>query len=350
MIQGKKTATDIVGIYIILLSFSLTVYSQAETVKMQPVLRLMFYNVENFFDTDNDPLTNDDEYTPEGKRYWSVGRYINKRNNIFKVIANVGEWEPPSLISLCEIENRKVLEGLIRNTPLTKYQYGIIHKDSPDQRGIDVALIYRKDLLRPVRQQFIPYPDRRRRTRDILFVTLLTQNKDTLHLFINHWPSRSGGQKKSEPARILTASILRQKVDSIFARNANANIVITGDLNDEPLDKSIISGLKAKPDISKTAPSALYNLTALKMKEKTGTIKYQGRWLVYDQMIVSGAMLKPGNKLETGLKKCTIFRADYLLEPDKRYSGTKPFRTYSGLKYNKGFSDHLPVVLDITLN
>jgi len=312
-------------------------------------IRMMFYNVENYFDTVDDPTTNDNAFLPEGSMHWTQTRYMEKRNNIFRVIANVGEWDPPALVGLCEVENREVLDDLVKNTPLAKYPYKIIHKDSPDQRGIDVALLYRSDYLKCTGQQFIRvrFANNRQRTRDILYATLCTLQGDTLHVFVNHWPSRTSGQKQSEPGRILTASLVRQKVDSIFSRNAMANIAITGDFNDNPPDKSLISELQALNDTTHAKPSTLFNLSAYKMKESTGTIKYQGKWSVFDQIIVSGGLLR--GSLHTDVNQCHIFRADYLFEPDTRYQGVKPFRTYIGLKYNHGFSDHLPVYVDILI-
>ena len=312
-------------------------------------LRLMFYNVENFFDTVNDPTTNDDDFTPEGSMRWTHSRYVEKRNNIYRVIANVGGWDPPALAGFCEIENRDVLEDLIKNTPLEKYPYRIIHEDSPDQRGIDVALLYRGDYLTCISQQFIrvSFPDNRRRTRDILYAALRTNNGDTLHVFVCHWPSRLGGQRQSEPGRMLAASLVRQKVDSIFNRNPMAKIVITGDFNDNPPDRSLTSGLQALNDTAQAKPSALFNLSAYKMKESTGTIKYQGVWSVFDQIIVSGGLLR--GTLRTEVDRSHIFRADYLFEPDPRYQGIRPFRTYIGPRYNRGFSDHLPVYLDMMI-
>jgi len=309
----------------------------------------MFYNVENFFDTEDDPATNDNDFTPDGRMHWTKSRYIEKRNNIFRVIAHVGEWDPPALIGLCEIENRKVLNDLIKNTPLEKYPYGIVHRDSPDPRGIDVALLYRGDYLKCVGQQFIRVRlvGNRSHTRDILYATFCTAKSDTLHVFVNHWTSRVGSVRQTEQGRMLAASLVRQKVDSIFCRNVLAKIVVTGDMNDNPTDKSLISGLQALTDTVHAKPSALFNLSAYKMKESTGTIKYQGRWSVFDQIIVSGGLLR--GSLRTDVSRSHIFRTDYLFEPDKRYQGVQPFRTYIGPRYNKGFSDHLPVYLDLII-
>jgi endonuclease/exonuclease/phosphatase family metal-dependent hydrolase len=322
----------------------------APVIAAQP-LRVMFYNVENFFDTEDDPTKNDNQFTPDGAYHWTTTRYMAKRDAIFRVIAGVGEWEPPAVVGLCEIENRKVLEDLITDTPLVKYPYRIIHKDSPDQRGIDVALLYRNDRLKYLGREFIRirFPDNRKRTRDILYARLLAQRNDTIHIFVNHWPSRSGGQRQSESARILAATILRHKADSIFSVNPNANLIIIGDLNDNFSDASISKYLKALPDTASSKPASLFNLTAFKTGESTGTIKYRGKWSVFDQIIVSGHLLQNRKGIHTHVGLCRIFRADFLFEKDTRYLGAMPFRTYIGQKYNRGFSDHLPVFVDLIL-
>jgi endonuclease/exonuclease/phosphatase family metal-dependent hydrolase len=314
-------------------------------------IRMMFYNVENFFDTDDDPSVNDSQYLPEGAMHWSFYRYAAKRDAIFRVIAGVGEWEPPALVALCEIENRKVLDNLITNTPLKKFPYRVVHRESPDIRGIDAALLYRGDRLKCIGQEFIRirFPDNRKRTRDIVYATMLAGDRDTLHVFVNHWPSRSGGQRKSDPARILAATVLRGKVDSIFAANRRANILITGDLNDGPANSSVLHHLNALADTAQSKDANLFNLSAYKTREDIGTLKYQGKWSVFDQIIVSGSMLCNGNRMKTTAAHCRIFSPDFLFEPDMRYGGKKPFRTYIGQKYNNGFSDHLPVFLDIFL-
>lgn len=333
------------------LLFGLASPSHAQNMPKQneDYLRFMFYNVENFFDASDDSTTNDNDFTPEGSMHWTQNRHADKRNSIFRVIANTGEWDPPAMVALCEIENRSVLNGLIKNTPLVKFPYRIVHKESPDLRGIDVALLYRGDYLKCISEQFVHVrlSGDRRQTRDILFATLLTSKHDTVHVFVNHWPSRSGGERQSEPSRLLAASLVRHKADSIFRNNPLAKIIIAGDLNDSPLDKSLIHGLNALNDTSKNKTCSLFNLTAYKMHEETGTIKYQGKWSVFDQIIVSGGLL--GGMPRTTVDKCRIFRAGYLFELDRRYSGTMPFRTYTGQKYNSGFSDHLPVYLDIRL-
>ncbi len=213
--------------------------------------RIMFYNVENLFDIYNDSLTNDDEFTPEGERRWNNYRFYKKLNNLSKVIISIGEWDPPAVVGLCEIENRFVLNKLIYETPLKNFDYKIIHSESPDRRGIDVALLYRKSKFEPLFYYpvRINFPgDTLSKTRDILYVKGVFSGIDTAHLFINHWPSRYGGYEDSKTKRLFVASVLRNKIDSIFFTEMNPGIIIMGDFNDEPWDESIADGLKAKRD------------------------------------------------------------------------------------------------------
>ena len=204
--------------------------------------RIVFYNVENLFDVYNDSLTNDDEFTPEGERNWNNYKFYKKLNNLSKVIISIGEWNPPSVIGFCEIENRFVLNKLIYETPLKSIDYKIIHAESPDRRGIDVAFLYRESRFVPLFYSPIPinFPDDTlSKTRDILYVKGVLAEADTVHFFVNHWPSRYGGYEDSKPRRIFVASVLRSKVDSILSVNRDPNIIIMGDFNDEPWDESI---------------------------------------------------------------------------------------------------------------
>lgn len=316
--------------------------------------KILFYNVENLFDIYNDTLKNDEEFLPEGERFWSKHRYYNKLNNTYKVIMAVGEWNPPAIIGLCEIENRKVLHDLVHNTPLVKFEYKIIHKESPDRRGIDVGFLYREELFKPLKSEFIPinFPNNpESKTRDIIYVKGIANKIDTLHIFVNHWPSRWGGQLESESKRVFVSSVLRSKVDSIFKSYSASNIIVTGDFNDYPDNKSINDILNASQNLDSILKDQLYNLSAQLFKTKNiGTYKYQGEWGVLDQFIVSGNLLKNGNKIQASVNDTYIFNADFLLEPDEGYFGYKPFRTFIGYKYNGGFSDHLPTYLILNFN
>jgi predicted extracellular nuclease len=313
-------------------------------------LRVMFYNVENLFDIYNDSLTNDSEFLPDGKKHWNFNKYNKKLNNIYKTIVAVGTWEAPGIVGLCEIENRKVLEDLIEKTPLSKVGYKIIHKDSPDGRGIDVALLYRENKFSPISYDAIEinFPEENsRKTRDILYVKGKIHKKEILHIFVNHWPSRWGGQLKSEPKRMFVASVLKHTIDSIFAEDAEANIIITGDFNDDPDNKSLLKILEAKSNLDTIQEKQLYNLFYhYKESHAQGTLKYKGFWNYFDQFIVSGNLLEE-SKTNCSKTDAKIFSPDYLLETDNQYSGIKPNRTYFGSKYHDGYSDHLPVYLDL---
>lgn len=314
-------------------------------------LRIMFYNVENYFDIYDDSLKRDEEYTPKGTRYWSWNRFEEKKNNIAKVISAVGGFEPVDIVGLCEIENRYVLEQLVKKSALQTQNFNIIHEESPDNRGIDVALLYRSEKFKPLLHQAmnISFPnDTTRKTRNILYVKGLVLNSDTIHLFVNHWPSRWGGMLESEEGRITAAKRLRQKVDTLLMIDADANIVIMGDFNDEPDNASLKDFLKAgEKQLSNNESNDLVNLMFEKM-HKEGSHKFQDKWGILDMFIVSNNLFNDKNdKMKIKNLKANIFKATFLLETDDTYLGQKPFRTYVGFKFNGGFSDHLPIYIDL---
>jgi endonuclease/exonuclease/phosphatase family metal-dependent hydrolase len=320
--------------------------------KSRSEFRIMFYNVENLFDTEDDPEKRDEEFLPEGSRYWSKYRYYNKLNNIYKVIVGVGEWDLPQIVGLSELENRKVLEDLISNTPLYKADYKIIHYESPDRRGIDVGMLYRTEYFTPILQKPIrvvwPKSMSTGTTRDILYVSGYTNANDTLHIFINHWPSRWGGQMETEEKRMYVANMVKKETDSIFRVNPNANIIIMGDLNDYPSDRSLLESLKTQTEFDDIKPKKLYNLSYyLEHEKKLGTHKYNGQWGILDQIIVSGGVLDTVSSIYSTLDDAHVYNADFLLEPDDKFTGKKVNRTYIGFKYHGGYSDHLPVYLDL---
>jgi len=338
-------------IFILYTFFSpICIHGQSNVLSQENAYKIMFYNVENLFDTHDDSLTNDEEFLPEGVRFWNNHKYYKKLNNIYKVVVSIGGWNPPAVIGLCEIENRKVLNDLVSNTPLVKFEYQIIHKESPDRRGIDVGMLYRPDLFDPISHKAIPinYPDQPdNKTRDILYVKGLAKNTDTLHVFINHWPSRWGGQLESEDRRIFVASVLKYNVDSIFNISQSAKIVIMGDFNDYPENTSLSQTLNARNNFDKINNINLYNLSANFKKQNIGSNKYEGEWGVLDQITVSGSLLNPEEKMFTSINDVHILNSDFLLEPDEAYFGFKPKRTFSGYSYIGGFSDHLPTYLII---
>ena len=340
-------------IFELLIFLSLQSFTQPENTPNNPVkpFRIMFYNCENLFDIYDDSLTSDEEFLPEGERHWTNNRFYKKLQNTFKVILAVGEGEAPAIIGLCETENRFVLEKLAFDTPLKNYDYRIIHHESPDRRGIDVGLLYRKNYFTPVHNEAIniTFPfDTATKTRDILYVKGLLPNGDTLHIFVNHWPSRYGGYMPTLDKRNFTAGILKNKTDSLLLQNPDAFIAIMGDFNDGPGDESMAKVLDAQDPSDKTISHKLYNLMLVKQVDwPFGTLKYRESWGIFDQMIVSGKLLDDSSKVQVSHTGAKIFHAGFLLEPDEVFLGQKTFRTYNGFKYSGGFSDHLPVFLDL---
>jgi len=317
-------------------------------IKERETFRIMFYNVENLFDTINDPATNDEEFLPEGNYHWNSYRYYDKQQKLSKVIIALGEWQLPDMIGLAEIENTLVLNDLINLTPIKSGNYAIIHKESPDLRGIDVALLYRKKSFKPIYYEFLQIKNPEEpgfKTREILYTNGIVK-KDTLHIFVNHWPSRRGGALESEGNRILTAKVLKNKIDSIFNINSNAYIVIVGDFNDEPDNESITNILGAKGD-TLAENLQLFNLSYRFKYSGTGSYKYNQEWNIIDQIIVSKAFLKENSSLYMYFNSAQIFRQEWMMEDDSKYPGKKPFRTFSGPRYLGGYSDHLPVYTDI---
>lgn len=318
-------------------------------------VRIMFYNTENLFDTIDDPEKNDDEFLPKSGRYWTGKRYKKKINSLYKVIVGVGGWEPPEMIGLCEVENRAVLEDLVRKTPLSKFDYEIVHVESPDERGIDNALLFRKEKISILSSRAITINYRGQnsydKTRDILYVKCVVQENDTLHVFVNHWPSRWEGLSVTEPKRMFVAGILRSKIDSICDSASDPNIIIMGDFNDEAENKSLKNILKANINTKGIKKDQLYNMPIdLKGSKNKGTLKYKSHWNLFDRFIVSGTLLSDKNSIYSGSGKMNIYSPDFLLVEDEKYLGYKPFRTYYGYKYKGGFSDHLPIYLDLHTN
>ncbi len=309
---------------------------------------VLFYNVENLFDTYDDTLTEDDEFTPYGVRNWTYDRFMHKLNRLYKVLAVAGGWDPPDIIALAEVEHRWIVEKLVKDTPLSKYEYQILHEESPDRRGIDLAILYRDGFFTLLRDTFKTVKlkdDPPGYSRDIINIMGVSSDLDTLHILVNHWPSRYQGQINSEWKRIRAADILQHRVEEIMSEGQGNGIIITGDFNDEPDDISLAFHLGARKVLSDTSSLCLYNLSVPPAKSRYGTLKFQGRWYVFDQFIVSGEILK-----STASCKAEILDFDFLLEEDEGYIGVKPFRTYNGYKYQGGFSDHLPVLLELNFH
>ncbi len=310
--------------------------------------RVAFYNLENLFHPDDDSLKRDEEFTPDGTRYWSYYRYREKLNRMAKALLAIGDWEPPEIVGLAEVENRQVLEDLVASPVLRKFNYRVIHYESPDRRGIDVGAIYRADLFTVIQSRNIPVQmpdDPGFATRDLLYLKGLLRSGDTLHLIYCHWPSRYGGQQQSEPKRIQAALTVKKLTDSLFSKNPNQYIVVAGDFNDEWNNESLLKHLEARPFEGTPPSDGLYNLMAT-MNPNQGSHRYRGQWAYLDQVIVSGALLN-GSHLHIEDSKAHLTEKGFLLETDEKYPGQKPFRTFIGMRYHGGFSDHLPVYVDL---
>jgi predicted extracellular nuclease len=304
-----------------------------------------FYNVENLFDTEKDSVKNDGAFTPEGFYHWTNKRFYKKINDIAKVFLAINGWEPPDIIGLAEIENANVLKKLCYNTGIKAYNYRYIRYDSPDSRGIGVALIYRKDRIEIIDSYPVPvvFPfEHTSKNRDILYVKTVIAI-DTLHFFVNHWTSRFGGEGATIPKRNYYAQLLRFKVDSLLLLNTNAQIIIMGDFNDYPTDESMLKYLQAKNYKNEKEQGILFNLMFPFVEKNMGTHKTQEFWGCLDQFIVSKSLLTGNNGRQVENNEALIFDAPFLLINDEKYGGVKTFRTYLGPKYLGGYSDHLPI-------
>lgn len=304
---------------------------------------LAFYNVENLFDIYNDPATQDDDFTPGGRLQWTKERYQTKLKNISTIISRIESYAP-DILGLCEIENKQVLEDLVNTDYLRFKDYGIAHYDSPDERGIDVALLYKRYAFKPLVTKAYPVNIAGDKTRDILLVSGILGGKDTLHVLVCHFPSRSGGLEASAPKRMEAARTVRLIIEAIRAGDPDANIVVMGDFNDEPTDASIWDGLKARPHSFDLASDELYNAMGVLDYLQEGSYCYRGNWQMLDQIILSPPLVNPGNRLHYKIGSARIFNPDYMREKTGEYQGY-PLRTYAGDKYLGGYSDHFPVYI-----
>lgn len=322
-------------------------------IASQNNFRVLFYNVENLFDVRDDSLTDDNDFLPDGFMRWNEWKYREKLKNITKVITAVGGMYSPALVGLCEIENDSVLYDLTKRSALSVQGYDFINTNSPDERGIDVALLYQRHQFKLIEytEYDIKFRDKKRRpTRNILHAVGIILNNDTLDVFVGHFPSRASGKLDTEQSRIESAQVLRNKVDSLLTIRIRPNLIIMGDFNDEPDDKSLLNVLKANQIKEDIHSNELYNLLYIKNKEpEYGTYKYQGVWSVIDHFIVNGRLLSNANFTHIKNNKAFIYSDNFLLEKDEKYYGMKPFRTNIGPRYNGGFSDHLPIYMDLNI-
>jgi endonuclease/exonuclease/phosphatase family metal-dependent hydrolase len=311
--------------------------------------RFLFYNVENLFDTRDDPRVRDGEFTPAGDHHWTRERYARKLQRLSRALVAAGGDSLPLFIGLAEVENRRVVLDLAGKTALAAGDYGVVHADSPDARGIDVALLYRKVYFRVLEESFLPVRlGRSGATRDVLYCRGLLLGADTLHLFVCHFPSMVGGERRTEWKRVAAATVVREKLDAIQRANPAAAIIIAGDLNGDPGTRAQ-KEMRLKPVARRPLDGELYNTAYLPRRATRGSYRYRGKWQTLDHVIVSGVLLNGAHAWQAS-RQMGIFAGDFLLEEDKTHYGKKPFPTYRGPRYLGGYSDHLPVYLEITRN
>lgn len=307
---------------------------------------IAFYNVENLFDTIDDPNTLDDDFLPDSDRNWTQKRYEKKVYKIGTAISNIGFQQTgraPIIVGLAEVENLKVVKDLVNSKHLKNKNYGIVHYDSPDERGIDVALIYQEDFFKVIYKESIPlyvenYEGERDFTRDILYVSGIL-NGEKIHLIVNHWPSRRDGAELTQYKRLAAAKKNREIIDRIKNENNDeAKIIIMGDFNDDPLSKSMQTLVSAD----------FYNPMQKLLTHTKGSLSYRGAWNLFDQIIFSNSFHKY-EKGKHSFANARIFDDSFIKIYNGRYKGA-PFRTFVGKNYKGGYSDHFPVYARLKLN
>jgi len=328
-------------------------YDYSETIRKESIRteRLVFYNSENLFHPSDDSIKADEDFTPSGQYHWTYKRYYDKINKLGKLFVAIGDGQMPSIIGLCEIENRKVLSDILDKSILKAHPYKIIHKESPDARGIDVALLYDPLKFIPKKYDFIEiksndFPDLK--TREILYVSGFFNQTVYCHIFVNHWPSRRGGKMASDKKRMSVAKVLKQYVDSCYFKDVRSNIIIMGDFNDEPQDRSLEQILGAGDPDKVNSSNLLFNLMYPYHKKGKGThfrVNNFTEAAVLDQIIVSKAIFYGENRIKLKDGQAIIYQNEFLLSK----KNGRPFRTFQGLKYLGGYSDHLPVFTDIQI-
>ena len=322
----------------------------AQETNSYQVRTIAFYNLENLFDTTNDSLIFDDDRTPEGKDHWTLERYFHKISQMAKVISQIGATTTttaPDIVGVCEVENLSVLQDLISHPLLSTLNYGIVHTDSPDERGIDVALLYKKEAFIPVsfnshRLLLFNEDGHRNYTRDQLIVSGLLDNEQ-VHFLVNHWPSRSGGEARSRPFRLEAAKLNKRIIDSVRRQNHNAKIISMGDFNDDPINDSFKKVLKVAGNPKKLDSLGLYGPMEKMFRKGKGSLAYRDKWNLFDQFYFTANLLDT-SKDTYAFWKAGIFTPSFLMDTKGKYKGY-PLRTYAGGSYVGGYSDHFPVYL-----
>lgn len=334
-------------IYILFL-FCFLISKSVTAQKKIGIYAVAFYNVENLFDTELNEEINDHAYTPTGAHAWTDTKYWKKQSNIAYAIDKLAaQYTPagPAVIGLAEVENKKVLDDLVQMKAIADRNYQVVHYDSPDRRGIDVGLLYNPSLFKFESSLIYPYKleeNSKYRTRDILLVNGKIAG-DQVHIIVGHWPSRWGGAEASSKMREHAAAISKHISDSLYQANPKSKIIIMGDLNDNPDDKSVAKVLDAKRHQKQVKEGGLYNTMWEFWSKGIGSLGYQGKWSLFDQIIVSESLL---GKDRSSLKfwKAEIFNKDFLTVQEGKTKGY-PHRTFSANTFIDGYSDHFPTLI-----
>jgi len=335
---------------IVLLFLFISHFLYGQSKKTFKIRSIAFYNVENLFDTQNDSLIFDDERTPKGAYHWTKERYQKKIAAISKVLTEINQkvlHTSPDIIGLCEVENKTVLEDLVKHPLLKNKGYGILHLDSPDERGIDVALLYKKSsfiLSSFKKHRLLLFNEEgfRDYTRDQLVVNGLLDNEE-FYFIINHWPSRSGGETRSKPYRRKAAELNKRIIDSIKKLTIDPKIISMGDFNDDPNDASFKKVLKTKGDLKQLDSVSLFNPMEKLYKKGVGSLAYRDKWNLFDQFFFTANLITE-EKESYSFWKAGVYNPSYLKTQSGKYKGY-PFRTYVGTTYQGGYADHFPVYL-----
>lgn len=331
--------------YFLIVLTAMLVWSCGQQRAMRGSMVVAFYNVENLFDTIDNPNKIDEEFTPQSEKMWNTERYWKKVDDLSRVISSIEGGNLPVLLGLCEIENDQVLNDLAAQQVLKKNNYQIVWNEGPDLRGIDCALMYNPRKFKLSNAEFIPviHPeDTSFTTREIVYATGSIKGEQ-LHVFVNHWPSRRGGEDASAPLRNKVAHVLRAKIDSLFQADVASNIIVMGDLNDEPSDSSVLYILKALPNDRQPQSGDLVNLMHDESGRGEGSYNFRGNWNMIDHLIVSGNLINKRKGIRTTLDNGFIFHLPFM-EYTNEQGVMSPSRTY-GRSYFGGISDHFPVYM-----
>ncbi|MGI9192746.1 MAG: endonuclease/exonuclease/phosphatase [Chitinophagaceae bacterium] len=332
-----------------ILFFATALSLQAQKKKL---IAVGFYNLENYYDTLNDPRVNDDEFTPDGANAYSGKVFKKKVDNLSTVIEKMGMEktdEGLAILGVAEIENEDVLKVLCAHPNLAKRHWKVVHFDSPDERGVDVGLLYNPSLFRVMSAQALRVPVELgdRPTRDILYVSGRLGG-EIVHVFVNHWPSRRGGESATREKRKLAASVSKKIIDSLLKINPLTKVILMGDLNDDPINASVTEVLDAKGKPGEVRTYNMYNPWMSFYKQGNGTMAYQDTWGLFDQILVSSGFIR---KISGGLQfeEAEIFNRSFMIEKFGQYKGY-PKRSYSNGVWNDGYSDHFPTLLYFSVN